>query len=54
MQRLELARAQVRTVDRENGKQRKVDVFDGVVRCRAFPLVVMTSNGERDFPPACL
>lgn len=24
----------------------------GRVRCRAFPLVVITSNGERDFPPA--
>ena len=54
LQRLELAVAQVRTVDRENGKQRKIDVFDGVVRCRAFPLVIMTSNGERDFPPPFL
>ncbi|HEX2313225.1 MAG TPA: MoxR family ATPase [Thermomonospora sp.] len=26
----------------------------GRVRCRAFPLVVMTSNGEREFPPAFL
>lgn len=25
---------------------------DGRVRCRAFPLVIMTSNGEREFPPA--
>jgi MoxR-like ATPase len=54
LQRLELAEAAVRTVDRENGKQRKVKVFNGVVRCRAFPLVVMTSNGERDFPPPFL
>jgi MoxR-like ATPase len=54
LQRLELAEASVRTVDRENGKQRKADVFDGVVRCRAFPLVIMTSNGERDFPPPFL
>lgn len=29
-------------------------VRDGVVRCRAFPIVIMTSNGERDFPPAFL
>lgn len=26
----------------------------GRVRCSAFPLIVMTSNGERDFPPAFL
>ena len=27
---------------------------DGVVRCDDFPLIIMTSNGERDFPPAFL
>ncbi len=26
----------------------------GRVRCRAFPIVFLTSNGERDFPPAFL
>lgn len=26
----------------------------GLVRCQAFPLVIMTSNGEREFPPAFL
>ncbi|QFZ21971.1 AAA family ATPase [Saccharothrix syringae] len=26
----------------------------GVVRCREFPVVVITSNGEREFPPAFL
>lgn len=26
----------------------------GFVRCETFPFVVMTSNGERDFPPAFL
>ena len=25
-------------------------VRDGIVRCRAFPIVIITSNGERDFP----
>jgi MoxR-like ATPase len=25
-------------------------IRDGVVQCHAFPVVVMTSNGERDFP----
>ncbi|WP_086852841.1 AAA family ATPase [Amycolatopsis kentuckyensis] len=29
-------------------------VRDGVVRCRAFPIIVITSNGERQFPPAFL
>lgn len=31
-----------------------VTIEEGRVRCSAFPLVVMTSNGERDFPPAFL
>lgn len=26
----------------------------GRIRCRAFPVVVLTSNGEREFPPAFL
>ncbi|MFF8814777.1 AAA family ATPase [Streptomyces pactum] len=29
-------------------------VAAGRVRCRAFPIVVITSNGEREFPPAFL
>ncbi|MFJ4622941.1 AAA family ATPase [Streptomyces sp. NPDC088812] len=29
-------------------------IRDGRVRCREFPLVVITSNGEREFPPAFL
>lgn len=32
----------------------RATVHDGHVRCRAFPVVVITSNGERDFPPAFL
>ncbi|MEU6989358.1 MoxR family ATPase [Streptomyces sp. NPDC046465] len=31
-----------------------VTVVRGRVRCRAFPFVVLTSNGEREFPPAFL
>ncbi|MFF3285785.1 AAA family ATPase [Streptomyces sp. NPDC003023] len=30
------------------------DVVRGQVRCSEFPVVVITSNGERDFPPAFL
>jgi MoxR-like ATPase len=29
-------------------------VVGGRVRCHAFPMIVITSNGERDFPPAFL
>jgi MoxR-like ATPase len=32
----------------------RVPVPRGRVRCRAFPIVVITSNGEREFPPAFL
>lgn len=31
-----------------------VVVGDGSVRCRAFPFIVLTSNQEREFPPAFL
>lgn len=31
-----------------------VSITGGRVRCTAFPLVIFTSNGERDFPPAFL
>ena len=30
------------------------EVNGGVVRCREFPIIIMTSNGEREFPPAFL
>jgi MoxR-like ATPase len=29
-------------------------IRDGRVRCRAFPVIIVTSNGEREFPPAFL
>ncbi|REE95484.1 AAA family ATPase [Thermomonospora umbrina] len=32
----------------------RVPVDRGRVRCTAFPVVIITSNGERDFPPAFL
>ncbi|MEU4357377.1 AAA family ATPase [Streptomyces virginiae] len=31
-----------------------VQISQGLVQCRYFPVVVLTSNGERDFPPAFL
>ncbi|GAB2464857.1 AAA family ATPase [Streptomyces incanus] len=30
----------------------RVPVHDGRVRCAQFPLVILTSNGDREFPPA--
>ncbi|MGW3917043.1 AAA family ATPase [Streptomyces sp. NPDC005070] len=42
--------AEVRTHDPES----RAPVDSGRVRCRAFPIVVITSNGEREFPPAFL
>lgn len=32
----------------------QVRVIGGRVRCHAFPIIVLTSNGEREFPPAFL
>ncbi|MFA1544594.1 AAA family ATPase [Actinomadura monticuli] len=32
----------------------RVSVRNGRVRCAAFPVIVLTSNGEREFPPAFL
>ncbi|MGQ4384800.1 AAA family ATPase [Streptomyces sp. SAS_270] len=34
--------------------EREAEITGGRVTCRAFPLVVMTSNSEREFPPAFL
>jgi MoxR-like ATPase len=38
----------VRTAD----KDLEAPITNGRVTCREFPIVIMTSNGERDFPPA--
>jgi MoxR-like ATPase len=43
-------RAEVGTADPDG----RAVIKAGAVRCRAFPIVVLTSNGERDFPPAFL
>jgi MoxR-like ATPase len=45
----------VRQSDRdEHDKQKTAKIKNGIVRCSQFPLVIMTSNGERDFPPPFL
>lgn len=33
-------------------KNISVELDSPIVGCKAFPIVIMTSNGERDFPPA--
>ncbi|WP_371671744.1 MoxR family ATPase [Streptomyces sp. NBC_00289] len=53
----ELVRTARRTPTAEvmiDGADERVPVAGGRVRCRAFPFVVLTSNGEREFPPAFL
>jgi MoxR-like ATPase len=42
-------RVEVRTADPKMPTQ---SVTNGLVQCCEFPIVIMTSNGERDFPPA--
>ncbi|MFE1951741.1 AAA family ATPase [Streptomyces sp. NPDC059524] len=50
----ELLRAGTEARVRADGTDETVPVAAGRVRCRAFPFVVLTSNGEREFPPAFL
>jgi MoxR-like ATPase len=52
----ELARIaqQVETVTVRTSDGATATISQGKVRCGAFPVVVLTSNGERDFPPAFL
>lgn len=35
-------------------KDRKIPIKGGRIACTEFPLVILTSNGERDFPPPFL
>jgi MoxR-like ATPase len=52
---LELARRAERTAEVMTADSvGRVTITAGLVQARAFPLVVMTSNGEREFPPAFL
>lgn len=48
--RTESREATVHTAD----PNRTARVLEGRIACRAFPVIVMTSNGEREFPPAFL
>lgn len=46
----DMSRVEVQTHDHLG----TVTVHQGVLQCSEFPVVVITSNGERDFPPAFL
>lgn len=50
------AEPKIRTINSadedENGNPISVLIHGAMVQCHEFPLVVMTSNGEREFPPA--
>ena len=50
LKRLSKAGAEMQTVESDDGLQ--VSIYRGKLRCREFPIIIMTSNGERDFPPA--
>jgi MoxR-like ATPase len=50
--RLAKRESQSPTVESADGLQ--VTIEGGKVQCHQFPLILMTSNGERDFPPAFL
>ncbi|MGD3106414.1 AAA family ATPase [Streptomyces sp. YGL11-2] len=51
----ELARLKQPDVEvRTTGTEEKARISGGRVGCDVFPVVVITSNGERDFPPAFL
>ncbi|MFE6779920.1 AAA family ATPase [Streptomyces sp. NPDC057702] len=50
--RLREEQSSVRVMTADSGKW--TEVVRGRVRCSEFPVVIITSNGERDFPPAFL
>jgi MoxR-like ATPase len=52
----ELARLgeEITVTVQEDGGDERFPVTGGTVACQEFPFVVLTSNGERDFPPAFL
>jgi MoxR-like ATPase len=49
----ELARLSVKTVEIPlDGRESMVKITEGKVECQAAPFILMTSNGEREFPAA--
>ena len=55
LQRSQECKVKVRTLDRGDDRAAQMTMLEnGWVRCHQFPLVIMTSNGEREFPPPFL
>jgi MoxR-like ATPase len=52
LQRLPEEESRIHVMTEDGGA--RVPIERGEVRCSNFPIVVITSNGERDFPPAFL
>jgi MoxR-like ATPase len=53
----EIPRVNVRTAytaDIKDTNNEITEITEGRVKCTTFPLVILTSNGERDFPPPFL
>ena len=49
-----VSKATVRTAYTDSREDEKFEVENGRITCNEFPFVVLTSNGERAFPPAFL
>lgn len=43
-----------RTATVQTDDNQTTTIIDGYVQCKHFPIIILTSNGERDFPPAFL
>ncbi|TYB61754.1 MoxR family ATPase [Nonomuraea sp. PA05] len=52
--RVRPARGKERSMEVLTSEGQRVRVHGGMVRCGQFPVIIMTSNGEREFPPAFL
>ncbi|SNS87998.1 AAA domain (dynein-related subfamily) [Actinomadura meyerae] len=52
LQRLPEEQSRIRVMTADGGE--RVPIDRGEVRCGHFPIVIITSNGEREFPPAFL
>lgn len=49
-----LRKSQSKVKVRPTDGEELIEIIEGRVQCLQFPFVVMTSNGEREFPPAFL
>lgn len=54
LERIKEVLPQVQVGTAYEGQEPTATIEDGQVQCNAFPFVILTSNGERDFPPPFL